>query len=115
MNSTGICLVGPTRDYLETLYEKTPARSQGMVNLSRPHPVHDHVCRRTGSLRQHLTIENASTFLSTVLEYMSYHPKELLWIARWLANNGAGSYAAVCELLEAEFGGELYHYPPAPT
>jgi len=110
-------LVGPTRDYLETLYEKTPAKR----SLKEWSIYRGHILSKTtyveglDLLRQQLTIENASTFLSTVLEYMPYHPKELLWIARWLVNNGAGSYAAVCELLEAELGGELYHDPPAPA
>jgi putative sugar O-methyltransferase len=110
-------LVGPTRDYLETLYEKTPAtRSLKEWSIYR-----GHILSKTtyveglDLLRQNLTIENASTFLNTVMEYMPYHPKELLWIARWLVNNGASPYSAACKLLEAELGGELYHDPPAPA
>ena len=108
-------LVGPTRDYLETLYEKTPAKR----SLKEWSIYRGHILSKTtyveglDLLRQLLTIENASTFLNTVMQYMPYHPKELLWIARWLVNNGEGSYAAVRELLEAELGGELYHEPPA--
>jgi hypothetical protein len=108
-------LVGPTRDCLETLYEKTPAkRSLNEWSIYR-----GHILSKTtyveglDLLRQRLTIENASTFLNTVLQDMPYHPKELLWIARWLLNNGDGSCAAVRELLEAELGGEAYHNPPA--
>jgi hypothetical protein len=33
------------------------------------------------------------------MEYMPYHPKELLWIARWLVNNGEGSFAAFASFL----------------
>jgi len=42
---------------------------------------------------------------------MLYHPKELLWIARWLVNNGAGRYAAFRELLEAETRGRALPRP----
>jgi hypothetical protein len=93
-------LVGPTRDYLETLYEKTPAK-----HSLRDWSIHrGHILSKTtyveglDLLRQHLTIESASTFLNTVMQYMPYHPKELLWIARWLVNNGQDSYATVREV-----------------
>ena len=75
-------LIGPTRDYLETLYEKTPAKR----SLKEWSIYRGHILSKTtyveglDLLRQHLTIENASTFLNTVMEYMPYHPKELLWI-----------------------------------
>ena len=93
-------LVGPTRDYLETLYEKTPAKRS---------------LKEWSIYRGHILSKTTYVEGNTVMEYMPFHPKELLWIARWLVHNGADPYVAVRELLEAELGGELYHDPPLPA
>jgi hypothetical protein len=107
-------LAGPTRDFLECLYEKTPARrSLDDWSIHRG----DLLSKTTyveglDLLRQSLTVRNAKAFVELVLQQMPYHPKEILYLARWLVRNGANEYESICAMLQKEFGGELYHEPP---
>ena len=107
-------LAGPTRDFLECLYEKTPARrSLDEWSIHRG----DLLSKTTyveglDLLRQSLTVQNAKAFVELVLQQMPYHPKEILYLARWLVRNGANEYESICAMLQKEFGGELYHEPP---
>jgi putative sugar O-methyltransferase len=110
-------LAGPTRDYLEVLYEKVPAER----NIREWSVFRGHLLSKTtyveglDLLRQDLTIEHAKMFLDQVLHRMSYHPKEVLYIAGWLAARGRREYDAVVEQLQQEQGGMLYHAPPPPA
>jgi hypothetical protein len=104
-------LEGPTRDFLEVLYEKSPAPGslrewsiyRGRV-LSKPTYVEG-----LDLLRQDFTIENAKTFVKTVMEAMPYHPKELLYIIKWLRRQGDNEFDSLCEELQGELGGFLSH------
>jgi hypothetical protein len=109
-------LAGPTRDYLECLYEKKPsARTLDEWSVYR-----GHILSKTSYvegldlLRQSLTVENAKAFVDIVLKSLPYHPKELLYLARWLVANGIVEYRTVCTDLQQELGGELNHEPPRP-
>jgi len=108
-------LVGPTRDYLETLYEKTPAnRSLKEWSIYR-----GHIMSKTtyveglDLLRQRLTVENAALFVDAVLEQMPYHPKELLYVVEWLLARGRREYEVIRTTLRSELGGMLEHHPDA--
>jgi hypothetical protein len=70
-------LEGPTRDFLEALYEKTPAaRSLKEWSISRGHLLSKPTyVEGLDLLRQDFTIENAKTFVGTVMERMPYHPR----------------------------------------
>jgi hypothetical protein len=117
MNIPLMDLVGPTRDFLECLFEKTPAtRSLAEWSVFR-----GNILSKTtyveglDLLRQSLTVENAKTFIDLVLRQLPYHPKEILYLVRWLIDHGASDYASICKPLEAELGGELIPVPPPPT
>jgi hypothetical protein len=109
-------LEGPTRDFLEALYEKTPATrslkewsiDRGLM-LSKPTYVEG-----LDLLRQDFTIENAATFVKTVMETMPYHPKELLYIVEWLTRQGQSEFEPLRGKLREELGGFLSHAPAAP-
>ncbi len=70
-------LEGPTRDFLEALYEKTPAaRSLKEWSISRGHLLSKPTyVEGLDLLRQDFTIENAKTFVGTAMERMPYHPR----------------------------------------
>jgi putative sugar O-methyltransferase len=109
-------LEGPTRDYLETVYEKAPASR----SLNEWSIYHGHMMSKTtyveglDLLRQSFTVENAKAFFDVVIEKLPYHPKELLYIARWLVKRGESDYGAIRMQLEGELGGMLCHSPAAP-
>jgi len=107
-------LAGPTRDYLECLYEKTPSRrSLHEWSIYRGHLLSKATyVEGLDLLRQSLTVQNAKAFVDLVLQQMPYHPKEILYVAHWLVRNGAEEYEPVCAMLQKEFGGELCHEPP---
>jgi hypothetical protein len=108
-------IAGPTRDYLETLYEKSPARR----SLREWSIYRGHIMSKTtyveglDLLRQHMTIETASAFLDAVLRDMPYHPKETLYVAEWLVRQGQLSFAPIAAKLRTELDGFLSHEPPA--
>ena len=109
-------LEGPTRDYLETLYEKSPAvRSLREWSIYR-----GHIMSKTtyveglDLLRQELTIENAKAFVDAVTAQMPYHPKELLYVVEWLTRNGQTDYKSLGIQLRGELGGMLCHSPVPP-
>ena len=109
-------LEGPTRDYLETLYEKLPARRKfGEWSVYR-----GHILSKTtyieglDLLRQDFTIENAKAFVDEVLTKLPYHPKEVLYVVEWLTSRGHSHYESIRAELRREFGGMLYHSPPPP-
>jgi hypothetical protein len=110
-------LAGPTRDYLECLYEKTPtSRSLAEWSVYRGHLLSKTTyVEGLDLLRQSLTVQNAGAFLDLVLRQMPYHPKEILYVAQWLDRNGASVYAPVSAMLQNELRGELYHEPPKPV
>jgi hypothetical protein len=104
-------LEGPTRDYLEVLYEKSPAtRSLKEWSIYR-----GHIMSKTtyveglDLLRQDFTIKNAKEFVDVVMEKMPYHPKEILYIVEWLNKNGASGYEPICDSLQKELSGMLSH------
>jgi hypothetical protein len=104
-------LEGPTRDYLEVLYEKSPAvRSLKEWSIYR-----GHIMSKTtyveglDLLRQDLTIENAKAFVDVVMEKMPFHPKEILYIVEWLSRNGEIRYEPIRAELQKELGGMLSH------
>jgi len=107
-------LEGPTRDYLEVLYEKSPAHQ----TLREWSVFRGHLLSKTtyveglDLLRQSLTIENAILFIDTVARQMPYHPKEMLYIVAWLTRRGRREYESLPVELEAELGGMLCHDPP---
>jgi hypothetical protein len=109
-------LEGPTRDFLEALYEKSPCTRKltewsiyrGHV-LSKPTYVEG-----LDLLRQDFTIENAKTFVTTVTERMPYHPKELLYIVEWLSRQGNREFELLSKKLREELGGFLSHAPAPP-
>jgi len=109
-------LEGPTRDFLEALYEKTPATrslkewsiDRGLM-LSKPTYVEG-----LDLLRQDFTIEHAAKFVKTVMERMPYHPKELLYIVEWLTRQGQSEFEPLRGKLREELGGFLSHAPAAP-
>jgi hypothetical protein len=109
-------LEGPTRDFLEALYEKSPAKRslkewsiyRGQM-LSKPTYVEG-----LDLLRQDFTIENAKTFVGTVMERMPYHPKELLYIVEWLTRQGENEFESLRGKLREELGGFLSHAPAPP-
>jgi hypothetical protein len=109
-------LEGPTRDYLETLYEKAPAsRSLTEWSIYR-----GYIMSKTtyveglDLLRQHFTVENAKTFVDTVMRELPYHPKEVLYVVEWLTDHGQTEYAPLRAMLRGELGGMLCHSPPPP-
>jgi hypothetical protein len=105
---------GPTRDFLEVLYEKSPSARRlkewsiyrGQV-LSKPTYVEG-----LDLLRQDFTVENAKTFVRTVMEGMPYHPKELLYIVEWLRCQGDSEFDSLWQELREELGGFLSHQLP---
>jgi putative sugar O-methyltransferase len=58
-------------------------------------------------LRQSLAPETAKQFLRIVSEGMRYRPKEMLWVARWLEENGSQEFSALRSELEAAMGGTV--------
>jgi hypothetical protein len=109
-------LVGPTRDQLECLYEKVPSRrSFDEWSIYRGYQLSKTTyVEGLDLLRQSLTVQNAKALVDLVLQQMPYHPKEILYVARWLVRNGAEEYEPICAMLRKEFGGELCHEPPRP-
>jgi hypothetical protein len=109
-------LEGPTRDFLEAVYEKSPAiRSLKEWSIYRGH----HLSKTTyveglDLLRQDFTIENAKTFVNAIIEKMPYHPKELLYIVEWLIRQGESEFELLCGELRQELGGFLSHAPIPP-
>jgi SAM-dependent methyltransferase len=110
-------LEGPTRDFLEILYEKAPAmRSLKEWSIYRGHLLSKaSYVEGLDLLRQDFTIENAKTFVKTVMEKLPYHPKELLYVAEWLVRQGQTEFGPVREKLREELGGFLSHLPPSPA
>jgi hypothetical protein len=112
-------LEGPTRDFLEVLYEKSPAmRTLKEWSIYRGHLLSKaSYVEGLDLLRQDFTIENARTFVKTVMEKLPYHPKELLYVAEWLVRRGQTEFDSVRDKLRQELGGFLSHVPssPAPT
>ena len=109
-------LEGPTRDFLEALYEKTPAtRSLKEWSIDRGHMLSKPTyVEGLDLLRQDFTIENAKTFVEIVMERMPYHPKELLYIVEWLVRQGQSQFEPLRSKLREELGGFLSHAPAAP-
>jgi hypothetical protein len=109
-------LEGPTRDFLEVLYEKTPAtRSLKEWSIYRGHMLTKPTyVEGLDLLRQNFTIETAKTFVRTVMERMPYHPKELLYIVEWLTRQGEGEFESLRRTLREELGGFLCHAPAPP-
>jgi hypothetical protein len=107
-------LEGPTRDFLEVLYEKSPA-TRGLKEWSI---YRGHILSKTtyaeglDLLRQDFTVENAKTFVNLVMEKMPYHPKELLYIVEWLSRHQESEFESVRAKLREELGGFLSHAPP---
>jgi hypothetical protein len=103
-------LEGPTRDYLEALFEKTPATQK----FDEWSIYRGHIMSKTtfveglDLLRQDFTVENAKRFVSVVLERMPYHPKELLYIVEWLTRHGQSDFEELCVSLRR---GMLNHSP----
>jgi len=109
-------LEGPTRDFLEILYEKSPAtRSLKEWSIYR-----GHVLSKTtyveglDLLRQDFTVENAKTFVTVVMEQLPYYPKELLYIVEWLIRQGENEFESLRARLRKELGGFLSHAPALP-
>jgi putative sugar O-methyltransferase len=105
---------GPTRDFLESLWEYAPAsRRFGEWSALKGHIVSKTtLVEGLDLLRQDFTVENAALFASQVLDRMPYHPKELLYVLRWLEHQGDHRLAGERKILEAELAGELGHAPP---
>jgi hypothetical protein len=109
-------LEGPTRDYLETLYEKAPAsRSLAEWSIYR-----GHIMSKTtyveglDLLRQDFTIESAKAFVEAVMQKLPYHPKEVLYVVEWLVRHGQSDYEPLSIQLRGELAGLLYHSPAPP-
>jgi hypothetical protein len=66
-------------------------------------------------LRHDMTPDNAKAFVDIVLEKMPYHPKELLYIVKWLVRKGEMQYEPVEAQLSKELGGMLLHSPLPPV
>jgi hypothetical protein len=109
-------LEGPTRDFLEALYEKTPAtRDLSEWSIYRGHILSKETyVEGLDLLRQCFTIENAKTFVNVVMEKMPYHPKELLYIVEWLDRQQESEFEALRAQLREELGGFLSHAPTPP-
>jgi hypothetical protein len=110
-------LAGPTRDYLETLYERSPATERfadWSVHRGRMLSKTTYV-EGLDLLRQDFTTENARAFVDIVARDLPYRPKELLHVVSWLTRCGDTSYAPLQHALERELGGLLYHEPSAPA
>ena len=110
-------LEGPTRDFLEVLYEKSPAtRSLKEWSIHR-----GHVLSKTtyveglDLLRQDFTVDNAKSFVAIVIEQLPYHPKELLYIVEWLIEQGESKFELLRSKLREELGGFLAHEPAPPN
>jgi putative sugar O-methyltransferase len=109
-------LEGPARDFLEVMYEKSPATGR----LKEWSIYRGHLLSKTtyveglDLLRQDFTIENAKTFVNVVMEKMPYHPKELLYIVEWLTRQGETEFESLRGKLREELGGFLSH-EPAPA
>jgi hypothetical protein len=110
-------LEGPTRDFLEVLYEKSPAmRSLKEWSIYRGHLLSKaSYVEGLDLLRQNFTVENAKAFVKVVMEKMPYHPKELLYVAEWLTRQGETEFEPLRDKLRKELGGFLSHLPAAPT
>jgi hypothetical protein len=109
-------LEGPTRDFLEVLYEKSRAsRSLKEWSIYRGHML-SKVTYVEGLdlLRQDLTVDNAKTFVAVVMEQLPYHPKELLYIVEWLIQQGESKFELLRSKLREELGGFLAHEPAPP-
>jgi SAM-dependent methyltransferase len=110
-------LEGPTRDFLEALYEKVSATQR----LDEWSIYRGHMLSKTtyveglDLLRQDFTVANARKFVDTVLEQMPYHPKELLYIVEWLIRQGERGLEERRATLRTELGGFLSHAPAPPT
>src|SRR5260370_32934455 len=102
-------LEGQPRDFLEARYEKTPAtRSLKEWSIDRGHMLSKPTyVEGLDLLRQDFTIENAATFVKTVMERMPYRPKELLYIVEWLTRQGANEVEPVRRQIEGRTGGFL--------
>src|SRR5262249_44797562 len=97
MNIPLLDLEGPTRDFLEALYEKTPAsRTLKEWSIYRGHMLSKPTyVEGLDLLRQDFTLENAKRFVATVLEQMPYRPKELLYVVEWLTRQGESEFKAL--------------------
>lgn len=106
-------LEGPTRDFLEVLYEKSGAAR----NLSEWSIYRGHTLSKTtyveglDLLRQELTVDNAKAFVNVVVDQMPYHPKELLYVVEWLTRHGQTEFESLRSKLREELDGFLSHTP----
>jgi hypothetical protein len=109
-------LEGPTRDFLEVLYEKsTSTRRLTEWSIYRGHVLSKPTyVEGLDLLRQDFTIENAKTFVTMVTERMPYTPKELLYIVEWLSRQGNREFELLSKKLREELGGFLSHAPAPP-
>jgi hypothetical protein len=109
-------LEGPSRDFVEVLFEKTPATQRlkdWSVYRGRLLSKVTYV-EGLDLLRQDFTVENAKAFLGIVLRDMPYHPKETLYIADWLTRQGQVQFEPVRTLLQNELAGMIIPAPAPP-
>lgn len=116
LNIPLIDIIGPTRDFLEVLYEKRPGtRRLAEWSVHRGHLLSKSTyVEGLDLLRQDFTIANAKEFVDVVLERMPYHPKELLYVIEWLVKRGQSGYEGIRAQLRGELGGLICH-SPAPV
>jgi hypothetical protein len=109
-------LEGPARDFLEVLYEKSPAsRTLKEWSIYRGHLLSKTTyVEGLDLLRQDFTVKNAKTFVS-VAQQLPYYPKELLYIVEWLGRHGDHEFESLRTRLREELGGFLSHTPGPPT
>jgi SAM-dependent methyltransferase len=109
-------LEGPTRDFLEAVFEKIPAtRTLREWSIYRGHRLSKSTyVEGLDLLRQEFTISNARTFVEIVAEKMPYHPKELLYVVEWLIRRGETGFEGLRDALRNELGGYLSHMPAPP-
>ena len=107
---------GPTRDFLEAVYEKQPAtRSLREWSVFRGHILSKTtLVEGLDLLRQDFTVESAKSFADIVIEKMPYRPKELLYVLNWLVDHGQTGYRKIRDQLASESGGEVVPDPGPP-
>jgi hypothetical protein len=110
-------LEGPTRDFLEALYEKKPATG----DLAEWSIFRGHILSKTtlveglDLLRQNFTVENAKAFADLVIQKMPYRPKELLYVLNWLVDHHEDQYVKLRDKLRSDLGGEVVPDPGPPA
>ena len=103
---------GPSNDFLEAMYKKTPAQGkfEKWAYFHGKSLTKQTYIEGIDLLRQNLNTEDALKFVNLVLTDLPYIPKEVLWIINYLEKNGCNEIIPIKHKLDALKGGYVNPY-----